>query len=152
MATRVIVPMPETIIPLFGKELVAIVDHDNKWKIEGLEKGKFRNTLVDLFRNAGGIRGFDENSDAAISLSLRYALRVVRSMDVEFPGIHIAEDNDMGGDGVDEGELLPLDYPGVRVDDIDEVSTLEEALENDDVSDKGSMDDPRPYPEIPVMY
>ena len=95
MTTRVIVPMPEPIVHLYGKELVAVVTHNNDWDIEGLELGKFRNSLVDMFHEAAIIRAFDDPLEYHPSLSLKYATRVVKAMDTEFPGIHISDDNEM---------------------------------------------------------
>ena len=120
MTTRVIVPMPDPIAHLYGQELVAVVTHNNDWDIEGLELGRFRNSLVDIFHEAAAIRAFDESLEYHPSLSLKYATRVVKAMDTEFPGIRISDDNEMG--------------------------------KIEDVIESGGKDDPRPYPEIPIVY
>lgn len=96
MTTRIIVPMPEPAIPFYGEELVAVVSHNNDWNIEGLELGRFRNSLVDMFKEASLIRAFDEPLEYHPSLSLKYAVRAMRAFADEFPGIRLADGNEMG--------------------------------------------------------
>lgn len=117
MTTRVVVPMPEPAIPFYGEELVATVSSNNDWDIEGLDIGRFRNSLVDMFAEAAVIRAFDEPLERHPTLSLKYAVRVIRAMETEFPGIRLADDNVMDSvneamakDDVDSELGLPVIY------------------------------------------